>query len=374
MRAGLIDDLAYEDEVDDKIKLAPGKTHYIECPTTVRSAPRSLGLDRGPRIAVIYASGLIASGKTATTRPAATSSGPTRSIEYLRKARADSSVKAIVLRIDSPGGSAIASDIIWREMLLTKNRKPLIASMSDVAASGGYYIAMPAHAIVAEPSTLTGSIGVVLTKFVIDGTLKKLGHEHGRRDAGTLRRSLFAGAPVLARRARARGGERCRRPTTRSSRRRRRDATRRRKRSTPSGRAACGPGVRRSRSAWSTSWAASIAPSRSPSSAPGSPQDSDVELVIYPPKKSFYDYVRSPFGRPDGSRDAGLVLGLQQSPGRAGADRAAAGLPPRRAAGADAEHFCPLGVSILIFYFCGQELENRDLHPTSDSLVCAVPH
>src|SRR5205814_10002088 len=69
----------------------------------------------------------------------------------------------------------IASDIIWREMLLTKNQKPLIASMSDVAASGGYYIAMPAHAIVAEPSTLTGSIGVVLTKFVIDGTLKKLG-------------------------------------------------------------------------------------------------------------------------------------------------------------------------------------------------------
>src|SRR6185295_3653462 len=95
--------------------------------------------------------------------------------DYLRKARGDSSVKAIVLRVDSPGGSAIASDIIWREVVLTRNQKPLIASMSDVAASGGYYISMPAHAIVAEPSTLTGSIGVVLTKFVIDGTLKKLG-------------------------------------------------------------------------------------------------------------------------------------------------------------------------------------------------------
>src|SRR5262249_21383501 len=95
--------------------------------------------------------------------------------EYLRKARADSSVKAVVLRVDSPGGSALASDVIWREVLLTKKQKPVIASMSDVAASGGYYIAMPADAIVAQPSTLTGSIGVVLTKFVIDGTLKKLG-------------------------------------------------------------------------------------------------------------------------------------------------------------------------------------------------------
>ena len=93
----------------------------------------------------------------------------------MRKARADRSIKAIVLRIDSPGGSAIASDVIWREVMLTRNVKPVIASMSDVAASGGYYIAMPAHAIVAQPATLTGSIGVVMVKFVIDGTLKKLG-------------------------------------------------------------------------------------------------------------------------------------------------------------------------------------------------------
>src|SRR5262249_847243 len=72
-------------------------------------------------------------------------------------------------------GSAIASDVIWREIMLTRSQKPVIASMSDVAASGGYYIAMPAHAIVAQPATLTGSNGVVMVKFVIDGTLKKLG-------------------------------------------------------------------------------------------------------------------------------------------------------------------------------------------------------
>jgi protease-4 len=69
----------------------------------------------------------------------------------------------------------VASDVIWREIMLTRERKPVIASMSDVAASGGYYIAMPAHAIVAQPATLTGSIGVVLVRFVIDGTLDKLG-------------------------------------------------------------------------------------------------------------------------------------------------------------------------------------------------------
>ena len=96
-------------------------------------------------------------------------------VEYLRKARADDSIRAIVLRIDSPGGSAIASDVIWREIMLTREKKPVIASMSDVAASGGYYIAMPAHTIVAQPATLTGSIGVVLIRFVIDGTLDKLG-------------------------------------------------------------------------------------------------------------------------------------------------------------------------------------------------------
>ncbi|MDQ3349362.1 MAG: signal peptide peptidase SppA, partial [Acidobacteriota bacterium] len=114
-------------------------------------------------------------GESSYDSPSGQVVGSDTMIEYLRKARADSAIKAIVLRIDSPGGSAIASDVIWREVMLTRGVKPVIASMSDVAASGGYYIAMPAHAIVAEPATLTGSIGVVLLKFVIDGTLKKLG-------------------------------------------------------------------------------------------------------------------------------------------------------------------------------------------------------
>jgi protease-4 len=175
VRAGLIDDLAYEDEIDDKVQLGRGRVNTLR-QQDYRNVPlTSLGLNRGPRIAVLYAVGLISTGRSNYDSPSGQVIGSDTMVEWLRKARADESVRAIVLRIDSPGGSAIASDVIWREIMLTRDRKPVIASMSDVAASGGYYIAMPAHAIVAQPSTLTGSIGVVLLRFVIDGTLKKLG-------------------------------------------------------------------------------------------------------------------------------------------------------------------------------------------------------
>ncbi len=174
VRAGLVDDLAYEDEIDDKVQLGRGRTHILRQKDYRTVGLSSLGLNRGPRIAVIYAVGLISSG-ISNESPSGQVIGSDTIVEYLRTARADSSIRAIVLRIDSPGGSAIASDIIWREIMLTRDRKPVIASMSDVAASGGYYIAMPAHAIVAQPATLTGSIGVVLVRFVIDGTLDKLG-------------------------------------------------------------------------------------------------------------------------------------------------------------------------------------------------------
>ena len=175
VRAGLVDDVAYEDEIDDKVKLASGNVKFLTQEDYRQVSPASLGLNKGPRIAVIYAVGIIASGKSSFDSPGGAVAGSDTIIEYLRKARADSSVRAIVLRIDSPGGSAIASDVIWREVQLTRQVKPVVASMSDVAASGGYYIAMPAHWIVAEPGTLTGSIGVVFVKFVMEGTYKKLG-------------------------------------------------------------------------------------------------------------------------------------------------------------------------------------------------------
>ena len=173
VRAGLVDDLAYEDELDDKVTLASGTPRYTREEEYRRISPQSLGLNKGPRIAVLYAVGMISTGESSDE--GAQVVGSDTIVDALRKARADSSIKALVLRIDSPGGSAIASDVIWREVMLTRAVKPVIASMSDVAASGGYYIAMPAHQIVAEPATLTGSIGVVMIKFAIGGTLGKLG-------------------------------------------------------------------------------------------------------------------------------------------------------------------------------------------------------
>jgi protease-4 len=174
VRAGLIDDLAYEDEVDDKVQLGRGRVKMLRQHEYRTVPPSSLGLNRGPRIALIYAVGLISTGAS-NDAPSGQVLGSDTMVEYLRKVRGDNSIRAVVLRIDSPGGSAIASDVIWREIMLTREKKPVIASMSDVAASGGYYIAMPAHTIVAQPGTLTGSIGVVLLRFVIDGTLDKLG-------------------------------------------------------------------------------------------------------------------------------------------------------------------------------------------------------
>jgi len=183
IRAGLIDDVAYEDELDDKARLGRdgGRVKFLNMSDYRKVSAVSLGLGRGPRIAVIYAVGMITSGES---DPMGGSVGSDTLIDNLRKVRADDSIKAVVLRVDSPGGSAIASDLIWREVFLTREKKPLIASMSDVAASGGYYISMPAHSIVAQPATLTGSIGVVMVKFAIGGTLNKLGVNLDRVTAG----------------------------------------------------------------------------------------------------------------------------------------------------------------------------------------------
>ncbi len=122
------------------------------------------------RIAVIVANGQILPGEGEGT----TIGGETFAKE-IRKARLDDNVKAVVLRINSPGGSALASDVIWREVVLTKEVKPIIASMSDVAASGGYYIAMGCDTIVAQPNTITGSIGIFAMAFNATELVNKLG-------------------------------------------------------------------------------------------------------------------------------------------------------------------------------------------------------
>jgi protease-4 len=171
--AGLIDALAYEDQLDDERPIAGTQRLTMETygRVPVYDGPRALG----SRIALLYASGTIASGASSFDGGFGNVVGSDTFAEWLRKVRVDSSIKAVVVRIDSPGGSAIASEVIWREMQLTREKLPLVVSMGDVAASGGYYIAAPAHAIVAQPGTLTGSIGVVTGKFALGEALEKLG-------------------------------------------------------------------------------------------------------------------------------------------------------------------------------------------------------
>jgi protease-4 len=180
LRTGLVDDVAYEDQVKEKLHTAAGVSidHDIDADQYGRVSAASLGLNRGPRIGVIYASGAITSGKSGFDPVNGQMVGSDTLIEYIRRARKDSSLRALVLRIDSPGGSAGASDAIWRELMIAKTERadrPLVVSMSDLAASGGYYIAMPAQTIVAEPSTLTGSIGIFGGKYVTGGLYTKLG-------------------------------------------------------------------------------------------------------------------------------------------------------------------------------------------------------
>ena len=309
LRAGLIDDLAYEDELDDKVKLSPGKVRFVEMNEYRQVSASSLGLNRGPRIAVIYAAGIIASGKSTYESPGGAVVGSDTIVEYLRKARGDDTVKAIVLRVDSPGGSAIASDIIWREVLLTKNQKPLIASMSDVAASGGYYISMPAHAIVAEPSTLTGSIGVVLTKFVIDGTLKKLGMNLEGVSQGKYAEMYSPKRPFTPEeRARMVENMQATNDTFVEKAAQGRNTTPEKIDQIGQGRVWTGRQAKEIGlvdELGGLDRAIALAKQRAKIA-----QDAEVELVIYPPKKSFYELVRDPFGSADQARTLASLLGF----------------------------------------------------------------
>ena len=174
MRQGFIDALVYEDQLIEDLQI-DGDPTVIDYESYRQVDTSRFGLDPGPRIALIYAEGMISFGTNSVDLQGNRTVGSQTLVKAVRDAREDRTIKAIVLRVDSPGGIAIAADIVWRELHLAKNKKPLIVSMSDLAASGGYYIAAPAHTIVAQPGTLTGSIGVYGGKYVLGGTLEKLG-------------------------------------------------------------------------------------------------------------------------------------------------------------------------------------------------------
>jgi protease-4 len=154
---------------DDKIRTVGGG-EYREIPSD------SLGLNTGERIAVIYASGAITGGRSSNSPFGGQMVGSDTMVKAINDAAADTSIKAIVLRVDSPGGSALASDLMWNAIENAKaKKKPVVVSMADVAASGGYYISCNADKIVAEPSTITGSIGVFLGKPNLKGFYDWLG-------------------------------------------------------------------------------------------------------------------------------------------------------------------------------------------------------
>lgn len=174
LRAGLIDDVAYEDELDDLLDDL-GDAPQIAAENYAAVSWEAAGVRRRSTVALINAVGVLAEGRSGLDPINGVVVGSDSLVGYIREARANPSVKAIVLRIDSPGGSSTASDVIWRELAITRGQRPIVVSMSDLAASGGYYIALGGDAIVAQPGTLTGSIGVYTGKFVVAGTLAKLG-------------------------------------------------------------------------------------------------------------------------------------------------------------------------------------------------------
>lgn len=192
--AGLVDHLAYEDAIVDfikgndataevKITKAYGKkkldTDFSGLTGMVKMMNLMMGIEEPtrrtltPKIAVISAVGPIMSGSSSADLFGSQTMGSATMIKAIRQARDDETVKAIVLRVDSPGGSALASDLMWHELQTLK--KPFVVSMGDVAASGGYYIAMGASRIYAEPGTITGSIGVVGGKLAIEKAFAKIG-------------------------------------------------------------------------------------------------------------------------------------------------------------------------------------------------------
>ena len=195
-----------EDEDEDEDEESGGtRIHFDSYQSSMKGFS---GLGGGDRIAVIFCEGQIMSGSSKNGGSGNPTMGSATISRAIRSARLDSNVKALVLRVDSPGGSGLASDIIWREVELARheNKKPVIVSMGDLAASGGYYIAMGADMIIAEPTTITGSIGVFAGKYNLSGLFEKVGLSSERIKRGDMA-DMFAMDKSLGENGRAKLGE-----------------------------------------------------------------------------------------------------------------------------------------------------------------------
>lgn len=177
LEAGLIDTILYEDDLDSLIKREFGKkTVRISFKKWKEEIPFKVSwYEKKPKIALIIAEGSIATGRSSNNPLTGKTMGAETIAKAIRRARKDKSVKAIVMRVNSPGGSGLASDIIWNEVNIAKKEKPFVVSMGNVAASGGYYISMAADKIIADRGTITGSIGVIGGKLVLRDFYKKIG-------------------------------------------------------------------------------------------------------------------------------------------------------------------------------------------------------
>jgi protease IV len=171
--AGLVDRAGYIEDLRDELEPGDSTEKFIGLARYLRHLNYQRDGGRRPRLALIHGLGPVVTGEPPITGEFLSGERVARD---LRHAARDEQVRAIVFRINSPGGSAVGSDLIWRAVRDARKRgKPVVISMGDVAGSGGYYAAMGADAIVAEPSTITGSIGVVYAKFSIPALLTRLG-------------------------------------------------------------------------------------------------------------------------------------------------------------------------------------------------------
>ncbi len=179
--AGLVDELGYRDEVYARVRKQAGQDAVLrhlgryQRSRALAERARRLPNPSQRHVALIYATGPIRRGRSGRG-PMSSAMGSDTISAALRAAAADDGARAIVLRVNSPGGSYVASDTIWREVVRARNAgKPVVVSMGDVAASGGYFISMAADAIVAQPGTVTGSIGVLSGKPVLSDLLGRAG-------------------------------------------------------------------------------------------------------------------------------------------------------------------------------------------------------
>jgi len=177
LKAGLVDELRFEDQMWGELKdrLHLGDPVKVPLDKYMKVPPETVGLQGKDHIALVIGEGDIVRGDASDDGSVESSLTAHGFVKLLRQVAGDSTIKAVVVRINSPGGEVTASDEIWREMNLLSRKKPTVISMSDAAASGGYYMAMTGDPIVAYPGTLTGSIGVVFGKPNLHGLYDKIG-------------------------------------------------------------------------------------------------------------------------------------------------------------------------------------------------------